>query len=45
MVKQSYSLELQRKINWSGKGGKYEMGKSESAECIIGKKIFKKTEI
>lgn len=37
MVGQTYALELQRKINWTGKGGKYEMSKSPSAACIVGK--------
>lgn len=37
MVGEIYALQLQRLINWTGKGGKYEMSKSSSASCIIGK--------
>lgn len=36
MVGESYALLLQKLINWTGKGGKYEMSKSPSAACIIG---------
>ncbi|XP_037035567.1 longitudinals lacking protein, isoforms H/M/V isoform X12 [Bradysia coprophila] len=35
MVGESYALQLQSQINWTGKGGKYEMSKSASAACII----------
>lgn len=38
MVGETYALQLQRLINWTGKGGKYEMSKSSSAACIIGKR-------
>ncbi|KAJ6642205.1 hypothetical protein Bhyg_07152 [Pseudolycoriella hygida] len=35
MVAETYDLQLQRLINWTGKGGKHEMSKSSSAACII----------
>lgn len=36
MVGESYALQLQKEINWTGRGGKYKMSKSASAACIIG---------
>lgn len=36
IVGESYALELQKQINWTGKGKKYEMRKSASADCITG---------
>lgn len=41
MVGETYSLQLQRLINWTGKGGKYEMSKSSSSACIIGMPTMK----
>ncbi|KAG4071429.1 hypothetical protein HA402_011583 [Bradysia odoriphaga] len=35
MVGKTYALQLQSQINWTGKGGKYEMSRSASAACII----------
>lgn len=40
MVGETYALVLQKQINWTGKGGKYEMSKSASAACIVGMDIF-----
>lgn len=40
MVGETYALVLQQQINWTGKGGKYQMSKSSSAACIIGTLII-----